>query len=348
MGGALMLAAPRSGPVLFALNWDRRLGEQVAAVGARELASHEERDFEDGEHKARPLVSVRDRDVYVICSLHGGADYSVNDKLCRLLFFIGTLRDAAAARVTAVVPYLCYARKDRKTKPRDPVTTRYVAQTLESVGTDCVVTVDVHNLAAFQNAARVRTEHLEARWMLGQHIANRVRDADVLVVSPDVGGVKRAERFRQGLERLIERPIGSAFIEKYRSEGRVTGSAVVGDVADRVAVVVDDLVSSGTTLARAASACIERGATTVHAVATHGVFVGDAGSVLASDALSSVTVTDTIPPFRLSSELSSHKVDVLPIAPLLAEAISRLHTGGSLVELVEEPQRANASAASNR
>ena len=147
--------------MLFALGASREFGARVAAALDMPLAAHEERAFEDGEHKWRPLVSVRGRDVFVVHSLYGDDAESANDKLCRLLFFIGALKDAAAARVTALVPYLCYARKDRKTKPRDPVTTRYLAALFEAVGTDGIVTLDVHNLAAYQNAFRCRTEHLE-------------------------------------------------------------------------------------------------------------------------------------------------------------------------------------------
>ena len=116
-----------------------------------------------GEHKSRSLETVRGRDVYVIHSLYGEPSQSVNDKLVRLLFFIGSLKDASAARVTAAIPYLCYARKDRRTKPRDPLALRYLASALEAVGTDHVVTIDVHNVAAYENAFRISTDHLEAR-----------------------------------------------------------------------------------------------------------------------------------------------------------------------------------------
>ena len=123
---------------LFALNASREYGERISQRLEIPLSEHEEREFEDGEHKSRPLVNVRDRDVFVIQSLHGDAAQSPNDKLCRLLFFIGAVKDASAAHVTAVIPYLAYARKDRKTKSRDPVTIKYVAGLLESVGTDRV------------------------------------------------------------------------------------------------------------------------------------------------------------------------------------------------------------------
>ena len=148
---------------LFALNSSRDFGKSVAGELGLSLSLHEEREFEDGEHKIRSLENVRNEEVFVIHSLYSDTTESVNDKLCRLLFFIGSLKDASAKKVIVVVPYLCYARKDRKTKPRDPVTTRYVARLFEASGADSIITMDVHNVQAFQNAFRVPTENLEAR-----------------------------------------------------------------------------------------------------------------------------------------------------------------------------------------
>lgn len=321
---------------LFALNASREFGDRVARPLGLSLASHEEREFEDGEHKARPLESVRGKDVYVIHSLHGEPGNSANDKLVRLLFFIGALKDAGARCVTAVAPYLAYARKDRRSKSRDPVSSRYVAQLFEAMGTDRVLTLDVHNLAAYQNAFRIPAEHLEAKGLFIAHLAPLLGDGEVVVVSPDAGGVKRAEAFRQALSRKLERPIGAAFMEKHRSAGVISGEAVVGEVAGKTAIIIDDLISSGATLARAAGACKALGASRVFAAATHGVFVGEAGKVLAGPALDLVIVTDSIPPFRLPRQLLQNKVKVLETAPLFAEAIRRLHTGGSLVELMED------------
>jgi ribose-phosphate pyrophosphokinase len=320
---------------LFALDAGRAFGERVAQRLGQPLAAHEEREFEDGEHKARPLESVRGTDAYVVHSLYGEPGQSANDKLVRLLFFVAALKDAGAARVTAVVPYLAYARKDRRSKPRDPLGSRYVAQLFEALGADRVLTLDVHNLAAYQNAFRIPAEHLEARRLFVAQLAPLLGDAPVAVVSPDVGGAKRAEAFRQALAQALGRPVGAAFVEKYRSAGVVSGEALVGDVAGATAVVVDDLVSSGTTLARAAAACRRHGAVRVFAAASHGVFAGEAGRVLADPALDRVFVTDTIPPFRLPAALLEEKVTVVDTAPLFAEAIRRLHSGGSLVELIE-------------
>ncbi len=320
---------------LFALNASNAFGTAVGARLGIALSPHEEREFEDGEHKTRPLASVRDCDVFVIHSLYGDALQSANDKLVRLLFFIGALKDAAARRVTAVVPYLAYARKDRKSKARDPVTTRYVAGLFEAVGTDCVVTLDVHNLAAFQNAFRCRTEHLEANALFVAHFAPLLRDAEIAVVSPDAGGIKRAEQFRNRLATAVQRPVGAAFAEKYRSGGVISGEALVGDVRGKVAIIVDDLISAGSTIARAAQACRDHGATRVLAAASHGLFAGAANPVLAAAAVEQIVVTDSVPPLRVTDGGLKAKLVVISTAGLFADAIASMHSGGSVTELLE-------------
>lgn len=320
---------------LFALSADRTFGEAVAAAAGVQLAPHEERTFEDGEHKTRPLVSVRGMDAYVLDSLYGDTVHSANDKLCRMLFFIGALRDAGAARVTAVTPYLCYSRKDRRTKPRDPVTTRYVAALFEAVGTDVVVTMDVHNPAAYQNAFRQRTEHLEVRPLLVGYLLEHAGDASLTIVSPDAGGVKRATSVRESLARALGRDVGMAFLEKRRSEGQVTGDAVVGSVEGTVAIIVDDLISSGTTIARAARACRARGAARVWAAATHALFTAAAGDTLGEPALERLIVSNTVVQGRIPETLAT-KVAVLDVGTLLGEAVRRMHAGGSIVELLSD------------
>ena len=227
----------------FALQGSRPFAERVAERLGVPIAPHEERRFEDGEHKARPLQSVRGHDAFVLHSLYGDEDESANDKLCRLLFFCGALRDAGAAGVTVVTPYLCYARKDRRTKPSDPVTTRYVAVLLEAIGIDRVIAVEVHNVAAFENAFRCPTIHIECAPLLAAHFAPLLRDEDVVAVSPEAGGAKREERFRQELQLLVGKWVGSAFMEKSRSGGVVSGDLLSGNVRGKVAVIVDDLMS---------------------------------------------------------------------------------------------------------
>ena len=322
---------------LFSLNTGRDFGEQVAKHLGIALSQHEERDFEDGEHKTRPLVNVRGQDVFVIQSLYGEPGASVNDKLCRLLFFIGALKDASAERVTAIVPYLCYARKDRQTKSRDPITTRYIAQLFEAVKCDRLVTLDVHNLAAFQNAFRSPTEHLEGKNIFVQHFAPLVSSEEIVVVSPDFGGIKRAEAFRKTLNNKLQRDIPMAFTEKYRSAGVVSGDLIVGEIQGRIAIIIDDLIGSGTTLARTAKACHQQGALKVYAAASHGVFAKTSDRILATPELDQIVITNTIAPFRLMEDAVKNKLTILDSTPLFAESIRRLHDNGSLVELLEYP-----------
>lgn len=324
------------GMKLFSLNASRPFGEKVAQALGHSLAEHEERDFEDGEHKVRPLESVRGEDVYVLQSLNGAPEQGVNERLCRLLFFLGAVHDAGAQRVTAVIPYMAYARKDRRTKSRDPLTSRYLAMLLEAMGIDAVMTLDVHNPAAFQNAFRCPTHTLDTRRLFADYMRKRC-GGKVVVASPDPGGVKRAQGFREMLEPMLDREIGAAYMEKRRSEGKVSGTLLTGEVEGATVLVVDDLVSSGGTLLRAAQACLERGANRIYGLAAHGLFVGDANQVVSDPQLTKLIVTDTIPPTRLDAEVVSQHLEVVSAAPLFAEAIRRVHENGSLTELLEGP-----------
>ncbi len=318
---------------LFALHATAEFGTQVARALAWPIAKHEEREFEDGEHKARPLEPIRNADVYVVQSLHGEPAASANDKLCRLLFFIGALKDAGAARVTAVVPYLCYGRKDRRTKPSDPVTTRYVASLFEAVGCDVVATLDVHNPAAFENAFRCPTVALTAAPLFVGY-AKGLGEQDLCVVSPDPGGVKRAELFREALEAAVGRPVGKGFADKRRSSGVVTGELFVGDAAGSTALIIDDLISTGNTLLRAARAARKAGAKRVIALVTHGLFMPGSAEVIIDPAIDRFVVSDTVPPLRLAGSAARSKIDTVAAAPLVAEAIRRLHVGEALSDLL--------------
>lgn len=326
---------------VFALNSSRPFGERIAKALGVPLSEHEEREFEDGEHKARPLVSVRGRDVYVIQSLFSDQTESVNDKICRLLFFLGAMRESGAARITAVIPYFAYARKDRRTKPRDPVTTRYMALLLEAVGIDVVMTLDVHNIVAFENAFRCRTEHLDTRRLFAKHILSRIADDPVIIASPDPGGVKRAQLFQETFEQMAGRAVGKAYMEKRRSAGVVTGNLLVGDVKNAVVLVIDDLISTGGTMLRAAEACLEHGAREVYALAAHGLFVGESEKVITDPRLAKTIITDTVPSFRLDPGVSKKHVEVVSAAPLFAEAIRCCHEDGSIVGLLEGVSRSS-------
>jgi len=342
---------PKNSLLLFALEHSHLLGNAIAQQLGLALTPHEERVFEDGEHKARPLQSVRGRSCFVLHSLYGEPSQSVNDKLTRLLFFIATLKDAAAKDVTAVVPYLAYARKDRKTQPRDPVTLRYLAQLFEAVGTDALLVLEVHNPAAFQNAFRCNTEALDCTSLftaklvdqlgelshvqLGDLLGDRLADAAVAVVSPDAGGVKRAALFRQKLAHSLGRSVTMGFVEKFRSAGVLSGELLVGEVSGRHVLLFDDLISSGQTLLRAARACHQQGAAAVWALAAHGLFNADAESVLSDPMIERVFITDSVPLRLTAGSALANKLEVVSCAGLFAEAIRRCHEGGSIVELMQ-------------
>ena len=310
---------------LFALSASRELAGRVGGKLGVALAALEEREFDDGEFKVRPLESVRGGRVVVWQSLAGDDRASAADKLCRLLFLVGAVKDAGAAHATCVAPYLAFARKDRRTKPRDPVTSRYVAEMLEAVGCDTIVSMDVHNIAAFENAFRRPTVHVEAAPVLASHFAAVAGSAEkVVVLAPDGGGVKRARAFATQLEAACGRSVGLAFIEKWRSEGRVSGSAFAGDVAGALVIVPDDLVSSGATLARAAQAALQGGAEAVHAAVTHGLFSGEAGDRLRGSGLASIVVTDTVSDAARRCPALADRLAVLDTAALFADVLRRL------------------------
>lgn len=308
-------------PLLFALQGTQDYAARVAHHLGLELAAHEEREFEDGEHKSRALAPVIGREVVVFHALYGDGERSANDKLCRLLFFCGALKDAGARHVHVVAPYLCYARKERRTQFQDPVITHYVARLFEACSVDRLTALEVHNLAAFDNAFRIPTRHVESADLFAQHFAGLAGEAELVAVSPDAGGAKRAEQFRRALEQRIRRAVGSAYMEKYRSNDVVTGGMLIGQVKGRVAIIVDDLISTGGTLLRAGEACHKAGARQIYAAAAHGLFTGGT-ELLASPLFERIVLTDSVPPFRLAPDLHC-RLDILDstehLATLLAE-----------------------------
>jgi ribose-phosphate pyrophosphokinase len=316
--------------LLFALDATRDFGAAIARELAIPLAPLEERTFEDGEQKIRPLVDPDGADAYVVQSLHGGPAASGDDKLVRLLTFIAALRDHGARRITAVTPYLAYARKDRRTKPFDPVSLRVIAQLFEAVGCDGLITLEVHNVAAFDNAFRRRAVNLEPYALYIAAAATLIGDAPVTVASPDVGGVKRAQLWREALEAAWQRPVGQAFVDKRRSAGVVSGGEIVtGDVRDATVLVVDDLIATFGTIERAASALVAAGAQRVLAFAAHGLFVGPANESVQRAPIERIFVTDTVPLSRLTTPAARQRVEVLPCAALFAAEIRTQHAAWS-------------------
>lgn len=301
------------------------LGRDIAHAAGYPLAALEARAFRGGQHKMRPLVCVRGEDVFVVSSLHPVEGMSVNDHLLRMLFFIAACRDHGALRVTAVAPWLPYARKDRVTKAGDPVSSRYVAQLFEAVGTDALVTVDVHNMSAFQNGFRCRTVNLDTCRLFADEIAGRAGDAPVSIMSPDFGGVKRAELLRQLVELVRNKPAGFAVMEKHRSEGVLSGDLFAGEVADHDVWIVDDMIESGETMRRAAQACRVRGARSVHLLATHAFCNAQEAKRLLDPAITSLTVTDTAG--SVPSAAPDPRLRTLSVAPMIGKCLAWMHSG---------------------
>ncbi|WDH19872.1 ribose-phosphate diphosphokinase [Pseudomonas chlororaphis] len=312
---------PTEPPLLFALQGSEHYATGVAQRLGCQLARHEERDYEDGEHKCRPLEPVNGREVVVFHSLYGDGRQSANDKLCRLLFFGAALKDAGARQVQAVTPYLCYGRKDRRSQPQDSTITRYLATLLEACGVDRLIALEVHNPAAFDNAFRIPAWNLQCAELFAQHFARLVGDAEVVTVSPDSGGAKRAELFRQALEQQLGRSVGAALMEKHRDHATLTGTLLVGEVRGKTAIIFDDLISTGETLKHAGLACQKAGAVRLFAAATHGLFT--AGSHLFDSALFDlIAVSDSVPPFRLPAECATQHLQILDSTALVAAVLS--------------------------
>jgi len=221
-----------------------------------------------------------------------------------------------------VTPYLCYARADRRTEAGGPITNRYVAQLVETSGIDALITIDVHNLAALENAYRCRTLNPESSDIVADHFAPECAGARVVVVSPDSGGIRRAERLRQALARRVDVPVGTAFVEKLRDAG-IRGDRLTGDVRDATVLIVDDIISTGATLAHAARVCAGAGARRVLAAAAHGLFAGNAVGLLRESAIERLAVLDAVPPHANAVAGMGSRLCLLGSAPLVATAIRR-------------------------
>jgi ribose-phosphate pyrophosphokinase len=325
-------------PCFFALAESAALAERVGAEAGLPLAPLEEQRFEAGEFKFRPLGSVRGRNVVVLQTLAGTEAFPVGERLTRLLFLLLGLRDAGAARRLLVLPYLTFARQDRRTQLHDPVTSRYVAEMLEAAGVSQLMVVDVHNPAALDNAFRIPVDHLSAGPMLVDHFASRLGHEELTVVSPDVGGIKRVQVFHEQLATRLGRTVDIAFVEKRRHNKVLSGGTLVGDVEGRTVLILDDLCATGETLIRAAKACRDANARAVHIAVTHTPVAAGINAVEAIDGISSVVVTDStgLTNTAPSPSLGSGKRTTLSIAPLLGQALRHLLAGKSLAALLEK------------
>ncbi|HET9473273.1 MAG TPA: ribose-phosphate diphosphokinase [Steroidobacteraceae bacterium] len=343
--GREVVTSSAPAPLLFALPESEELARTISRLSGVALAPLEERRFEAGEFKLRPLTSVRDREIFVVQSLANSPQAPVSERLVRLLFLLYGLRDAGAARITLLIPYLAFARKDRRTQPRDPVSSRYIAQLLEAPGIDRLIALDAHNPAAFDNAFRSGTDHLSAIPLFVDHFARHLADVTALAVaSPDVGGVKRAQLFREQLERRLARAVELVFIEKRRVADVVSGGLVVGDCSARTTIILDDLCASGGTLIRASAALRAAGAREVHAAFTHAPLPEGLSALAACGDLAQVVLTDSVgTPLAQLPAAVAHRLTVLGIAPLFGAVISRLVAHRPLAPLLERFPPADAS-----
>ncbi|WP_314956307.1 ribose-phosphate diphosphokinase [Bradyrhizobium cosmicum] len=308
-------------PLIFAYEASRPEAADIAERLGTGLAEHEESIFEDGERKVRPLTDPRGRDVLVVQSLHDGPSRSVHDKLCDALLLAGTLKDCGAARVILIAPYLCYTRQDRRTKSRESLSLRYIAQLIEAAGVDAIGTLDVHNPAAFENAFRIPAANIECADLFAAHFGKILADQNVEIISPDLGGVKRAERFCDALSTTMNEDVELGALGKRRLDHVVSAEEIPDGVRERTVVIYDDMIASGATMLRAVKACRRGGAAYVVLAATHGLFLPGAQKLVASSLVDRIIVSDTIPPFRLDAGLVAEKVTILSASRLIADGI---------------------------
>ncbi len=273
--------------------------------------------WKNGETRVKIEDNVRGSDVFVVQP----TSHPVDHHLMELLLFFDALKRASAARVTAVIPYYGYARQEKKTSGREPISAKLVANLLTVAGANRVLAVDLH-APAIEGFFDIPVDHLRATPLLARAFRRHIQD-DVVVVSPDAGGVARAEDFRV-------RAGGSlAIISKQHPRQEATETLeMVGDVDGRTAVIVDDMISTGGTLIQAAKLLQERGAAEIHVAATHGIFAADALELIEQSAIERIFVTDTVP-----VPAGIRHVEVVSVAPLLAEAIMRTHKGLSVSAL---------------
>lgn len=295
------------------------------------LCSHTDELFDDGEFYIDSKSNVRGCDAYVISSLYGDEKESPADKLVKALFFCGMLKDASANRITLVAPYMSWMRQDRKVQPRAPIYTKYVPVLCESIGINRVLTMDVHNLSAFQTGFRCPTDHLEAKNLFAEHFSrilvnDGVKD-NICVLSPDSGGVERTRYFRNKLSALLGVDIELAQVDKSHIGRVIKANKISGNVAGKKVIIYDDMISSGKSMFEADKTVKEAGGETYAICAPHGLFVGGHADEFLSD-IPRIVVSDTIRPFRLKSKVISDKVHVVSTSALFAKAIKRIHNQG--------------------
>ena len=310
---------------LLSGNANPKLSESIAEALGVELGESDIEKFSDGEIKIKINESIRGKDVYIVQP----TSYPTNDNLMELLIMVDACRRASAGYINAIIPYYGYARQDRKTSGREPITAKLVANLLTIAGVDRIITMDLH-AGQIQGYFDIPVDHFSAIRLLSSYFTDMAFDKpdDFVVVSPDLGGVRRAREFSDYLKLPI------AIIEKRRPMPNVSEvMSVIGDFKGKHAILVDDMVDTAGTITNAANYLIENGAKDVYIAATHGVFSGKAIERLSDSSVKEVIITNTI---ELPKEKQLDKIKQLEVGPLLAEAIHRINTYESISGLFDD------------
>ncbi|MCP2017956.1 MAG: ribose-phosphate pyrophosphokinase [Erythrobacter sp.] len=309
---------------IMAANSNLPLARAIAGYLEMPLVDAQVRRFADEEIFVEIHENVRGEDVFVVQS----TSYPANDNLMELLICIDALKRASARRITAVVPYFGYARQDRKPGPRTPISAKLVADLITKAGADRVLAVDLH-AGQIQGFFDIPTDNLFAAPVMAADIQARYGDQDLMVVSPDVGGVVRA---RALAKRLDNAPL--AIVDKRRDRpGESEVMNIIGEVSGRHCILIDDIVDSGGTLCNAAQALLDQGAASVAAYITHGVLSGGAVARVDGSALKELVITDSIRPTDDAKD--SDRIRILTIAPLIGEAVRRIADESSVSSLFD-------------
>lgn len=307
---------------IFSGNANRELVESICRHVEVRPGAADVNTFSDGEIFVEIRENVRGINCFVVqptCS-------PVNNNLMELLVMVDALKRASAGSIIAIIPYFGYARQDRKVKPRTPISSKLVADLITAAGANRVVSVDLH-AGQIQGFFNIPVDHLYAMPVMIDYLRQAGRiGKDTTVISPDAGGVERARAYSKRLESTL------AIIDKRRPAPNISEVMnIIGDVQGKDAVIIDDIIDTGGTLAAAARAVMDQGARSVSACATHGVFSGPAIQRIEDSALTEVVVTDTIPLSQTAKQ--SGKIRVLSVARLLGESIKRIHHGDSISNL---------------
>ena len=306
---------------VFAGNSHLELAEEIASIMGKPLGRATVTKFSDGEISVNLWETVRGMDCYIVQSTCD----PVNDNLMEILIMIDAMKRASAGRINAVIPYYGYARQDRKAKARDPITAKLVADMLVAAGADRVLTMDLH-AAQIQGYFDIPVDHLVGMPILAKYFAEKNME-NVVVVSPDHGSVPRARNMAQ----ILNYPI--AIVDKRRPEPNKSEIMnIIGDIEGKNCILMDDMIDTAGTITNAANALKDLGALSVNACATHAVLSGPAIERIQSSAIEELVLLNTIP---LPEEKKTDKMKVISVAPLFAEAMTRVFTNGSISTLFE-------------